>query len=416
MRGREDVVDHEKTLFENLEKRRLKRASREATLRIERWAADGTCVAHDDEGKLVLVRFAIPGELVRANIYKEAPTHALAEPLEVIEASPKRVKPRCQYFSKCGGCDYQMYSHADQLEVKRQFVREVYRNVAGLDVEFDGTLASPDPFHYRNTMTFKVDPRRRKVGFFRRDTKFIVDVDSCAISMPGINRALAAARTQPDFPSYNFKVRTTLDGDTVAHWIPIEGFEDRDVHEKVTAAGETLEFKISKDSFFQVNDRLIPAWIEKIVGFLDAGGSERVLDLYCGIGLITLFAACRSGHATGVEIARPSIRDARHNAELNGLESRVEFVRGAVEEVLPELGGADVVIVDPPRKGLALETLEAVLELAPRKVIYSSCMPSTMARDVETLSGAYALEELYLVDMFPQTHHVELLGLLEGRE
>ncbi len=404
-----------KDFYDSLEKRRLKRAKREETVRIEEWASDGLCVAHDTGGKLILVRFVIPGELVRVNIYKESEQYGIAEPLEIIESSDKRIVPKCPYFSLCGGCDFQMYSYEDQIELKQEFVKKTFQRLAGMDIIFTGILASPHPFHYRNTMTFKVDPRNKKIGFFRRDTKFIVDIERCLISMEGINKALATARNQAEFPSYNFKVRTTLDGDTVAHWIPIEGFDDREVYEEVTAAGTCIKYKISKDSFFQVNDFLIPTWLETILSFLDQEREERVLDLYCGIGLITLFSAKKGNDTIGVEVARSSIRDARYNAEINELDDNLEFVRGAVEDKLPDLGSPNVIIVDPPRKGLDTTTLGMMLTISPTKIIYSSCKPATMARDIKVLSQDYELEQVFLVDMFPQTHHIELLALLHRK-
>ncbi|GAB4328275.1 MAG: 23S rRNA (uracil(1939)-C(5))-methyltransferase RlmD [Promethearchaeota archaeon] len=402
----------ERTLYEGLEKRRLKRSDREVVVTTESWAADGACVAFDGNGKLLLVRFAVPGETARVRVYKESPHYGLAEPVEFLSQSAARRRPPCPLFGTCGGCDYQMLSPGDQLDVKRRFAREVFRRVTGNDVELAGTLPSPDDFHYRNTATFKVDARRRTIGFFRRDTKFIVDVERCLIAMSGINEALDSVRHQDQFPPHNFKVRTTASGDTVVHWVAANGYEDRPVVEAVAARGTRLEFEISKDAFFQVNDSLIPAWLELLCGHLEG---KRVADLYCGIGLIALFAGLEAEEVVGVEISRPAVRDARKNARRNGLDDRVRFVRGDVAEVLPELvgtGGIDAVVVDPPRKGLDPFTAGALLKYRPPRVVYSSCMPSTFARDVAALSAAYDLEELHLVDFFPQTHHVEVVGLL----
>nr|MBP7552222.1 class I SAM-dependent RNA methyltransferase [Spirochaetota bacterium] len=138
-------------------------------------------------------------------------------------------------------------------------------------------------------------------------------------------------------------------------------------------------------------------------------------DLYCGIGLITLFVGHFSSETVGVELSKSSIKDALHNLEINGGASNVKFIESAVEEVVDKLGRADVVIIDPPRKGIDQKSLDSILDISPKKIIYSSCKPQTMARDISLLSNDYKIKELILVDMFPQTHHLELLALLEKK-
>ncbi|MGL5955841.1 MAG: class I SAM-dependent RNA methyltransferase, partial [Brevinema sp.] len=170
---------------------------------------------------------------------------------------------------------------------------------------------------------------------------------------------------------------------------------------------------ISKDSFFQVNPYLVPFWIEKIISFLNKERNEKIIDLYCGIGLITLFVSFYAQETIGVEIAKSSVEDAKHNQEINDLSSSVKFMLGDAGECLKQIGRADVIIVDPPRAGMDEATRTLLLEHLPKKIIYSSCKASTMARDIGILLEKYELKELCLVDMFPQTHHVELLSLLE---
>jgi 23S rRNA (uracil1939-C5)-methyltransferase len=392
--------------------RKIKATKREALLKVEKFANEGCSIAYENE-KVIFVRYALPGEYIRANIYRETSSYAMAEPVEIIQPSSLRIKPLCPYFGMCGGCDYQMMDYSKQIEVKNTLLVETFKRIAGLDIEkFLRVIPSPSPFNYRNTETFKVDPKKKKIGFFRRDTKFIVDIESCFLAMEKINQALNDVRNQSEFPPHNFKVRTTNDGDTVVNFIKTEKYEDRPVYERVLVNGREIKFKISKDSFFQVNNYVIPLWLENIIEFLEPEGKEVVYDLYCGIGLITLFVSYYAKKTVGIEIAKSSVKDAVHNMKINNINTDVSFILGAVEEKLKYLPAADVYIIDPPRKGMAKECIEFIKEFQPKKIIYSSCKPSTMARDISLLKDFYHLERISLVDMFPQTHHMETLALL----
>lgn len=391
---------------------RLKTVKREAVLKIEKYAAEGACIAYED-GKVVFVRYVIPGETARVNIFKETKDFCIADPVEIIIKSPERITAPCQYFSICGGCDYQMIDYETQLEIKKQTVFDTFWRIGNIDIsELTGIIKSPNTYYYRNTETFKVGGKSKHIGFFRKDSKSIVDIDKCMLAMPKVNEALKDVRTQSIFPPHNFKVRTTNDGDTVVNWIFTDKYQDREVYEKVEAAGKTISFKISKDSFFQVNNGVIPLWLEKIISFIDTSGHERIFDLYCGIGLITLFVSFFAKETIGIEIAKSSVDDARHNVVYNNIKSKLRFVQAAVEEKLPGLGYADVMIIDPPRRGMDRACIDVLLKMGPEKIIYSSCKPSTMARDILLLSEKYKIKEIYLVDMFPETHHIEMLTLL----
>jgi 23S rRNA (uracil1939-C5)-methyltransferase len=399
-------------LIDNFNPRKIKTVKREAVLRIEKYASDGVSIAYENE-KVIFVRYAVVGELVRVNIYKETKDYAMGEPLEIIEKSPDRIEAPCQYFALCGGCDYQMLSYDKQIEIKKMIVTETFSRIGKTDIsKILEVIESPLKYNYRNTETFKVYTKLKKIGFFRKDTKSIVDIDKCHLAMSGINTAMNDVRNQTEFPPHNFKVRTTLENETVVNMIKTDKYEDREVHETIKAAGKSLKYKISKDSFFQTNDYVIPLWIEKIISFLDESHKERIFDLYCGIGLITLFVSFFAKETIGVEIQKSSVADAKYNVEINKIDSNIKFVLAAVEETLSELGKADVMIIDPPRRGMDREALDTLMKLAPNKIIYSSCKPSTMARDIEILSEMYKLEKMVLVDMFPQTHHCEMLSLL----
>lgn len=398
--------------IENVERRKIKSANREIILKIEKYANEGVSIGYEND-KIVFVRYALPDEVIKVKIYKETKDYSLAEPIEIIESSPLRIKPVCQYFGMCGGCDYQMLSYENQIELKKSLVIETFKKIGKIDVEITDIIKSQKPFGYRNTETFKVELKKgRKIGFFRKDTRSIIDIERCEIAMDGINKALNDIRNSLERPTHNFKVRTTLSGDTVAHWIKTPLYEDREVYEEIKVFDKRIKFKISKDSFFQVNDYVIPLWLEKIISFLNKDHNEIIIDLYSGIGLITLFVSFYARETTGVEIAKSSVDDANHNIKINNINTNVKFILSSVEEVIDKIGSPDVLIIDPPRRGIDNKSIENIIKILPKKIIYSSCKPSSMARDISILSKYYKIKELVLVDMFPQTHHIELLSLL----
>ncbi|MGL4393691.1 MAG: class I SAM-dependent RNA methyltransferase [Brevinema sp.] len=409
--------------FSGKESRKLKSVDREEVVTIERFAGEGPALAYDSTGKVLFVRYVLPGEVVKVKIYKEAKDYAMADPIEIITPSPMRQSPSCEHFSLCGGCDYQMTSYEDQIKIKKHLVEETFRRIGNIEFPLTGVLESPKEIQYRNNMTYKVNPRRELVGFFRKDSKSIVDLDECKLEMPIISDALKSMKKQHTsneeefpFPKHNFKVRAATTDEIGVYWVPSKDYEDSAVNETITVRDKSITYKISKDSFFQVNPYLVPIWLDKIISFLNEEKNERIVDLYCGIGLITLFVSYYAQETIGVEIAKSSVEDANYNKIMNNIDSNVSFMLGDAGECLSQIGYADVIIVDPPRAGMDEYTRNLLLERNPKKIIYSSCKASTMARDIAILSEKYELKELYLVDMFPQTHHVELLSLLVRKD
>ncbi|HPO50157.1 MAG TPA: methyltransferase, partial [Spirochaetota bacterium] len=320
-------------MIENFNPRKIKSAKREAVIKIEKYAGEGVSIGYENE-KVIFVRYAIPGETIKVNIYRETKDYAMAEPVDIIEASDERISPFCEYFNMCGGCDYQMISYDKQIEIKKLLVAEIFNKMAKIDVkDILQVIKSPKEFFYRNTETFKVHPKLRKIGFFRKDTKSIVDINQCKIAMNGINEALKSVKEQEDFPPHNFKVRTTNDNDTTVHWVKSK-YPDKDVYETVKNKDREIKFKISKDSFFQTNNYVIPLWIDKIIDFLDSEKNERIYDLYCGIGLITLFVSFYAKETVGVEISKSSIKDANINLEINKIKTNVKFIESPVENII----------------------------------------------------------------------------------
>ncbi|MGL4389005.1 MAG: class I SAM-dependent RNA methyltransferase, partial [Brevinema sp.] len=382
--------------FSGKESRKLKSVDREEIVTIEKFAGEGPALAYDSTGKVLFVRYVLPGEVVKVKIYKEAKDYAMADPIEIITPSPMRREAPCEYFSMCGGCDYQMTDYPNQLQIKKYLVEETFRRIGNIDFPLTGILESPNDFEYRNNMTYKVNPRRELVGFFRKDSKSIVDIEKCKLEMPIISKALQSMKKQHllneeefPFPKHNFKVRSATTDEIGVYWVPSKEYHDLPVHETVTVRGRSISYKISKDSFFQVNPELVPIWLDKIISFLNEEKNERIVDLYCGIGLITLFVSYYAQETIGVEIAKSSVEDANYNKTINKIDSNIKFMLGDAGECLNNIGYADVIIVDPPRAGMDEFTRNLLLERNPKKIIYSSCKASTIARDISLLSEKY---------------------------
>ncbi len=403
-------------MIDKIETKKIAEANRSAIVKVDKFVNDGFAIAYEEGNeKVIFVRYAIPGEEIKVNIYRETSSYAIADTIEVIKPSEKRVAPKCEYFALCGGCDYQMLNYDDQVDMKRELLIETFSKIAKIDISsILDILKSPKPFNYRNTETFKVNPRKKLIGFFRKDTKSVIDITHCDIAEAGINEALKAMRDFEEFPKHNFKVRTTNNNETSIHWVK-SPYEDKSLTEKVKACGYDFSFKISKDSFFQVNNSVIPLWLEKIVAMINSDKSERIYDLYCGIGLITLFVGHFANETIGIEISNASVKDANYNMKINNITNNIKFIEGDVAKKLNELEKADIVIIDPPRKGLDKSSIDMLLDYAPKKIIYSSCKTTTLARDIELFSSKYKLNRIILVDMFPQTHHMECVALMEQK-
>jgi 23S rRNA (uracil1939-C5)-methyltransferase len=402
------------------------------TLRIDSLAHLGSGIARDG-GKVVFVPYTVPGDLVRARIVEEKSRFARARLEEVLEPSPDRVEPPCPYFGNCGGCQWQHIAYPTQLRYKTQIVREQLEHAGGLTrVEVRPIIGMDEPWGYRNAARFTPSPDGQ-LGFQRHESHEVVAVDNCLLLDPSLQelyeslemdaaelRALtlrAGVRTgermlvfetdydePPDLEvDIPISCALALEGGSAATLIGLDAF-----HEEV--AGR--RYRISPTSLFQVNtwgaDRLVQAVIEA----LQPAGYERLLDLYCGVGLFALALAGKVGQVVGVESAPWAVADAAASAE--GLDN-VSFAEGPAEEVLLSLEGRfDLTVVDPPRGGIHPAALHALAEKRPRRIAYVSCEPATLARDCAALTATgYRLRWVQPVDMFPQTYHIETVALLE---
>lgn len=443
-----------------------------------KYELDITSLGHSGEGVgryhgfTVFVPEALPGEKVTATAEVVKQNYAKARLDEVLVPSPDRAEPRCAVYQRCGGCQLQHLSYPAQLAAKRQTVIDAVARIGKLDgVVVHQTLGAAEPWHYRNKMQFPVglSGGRLAVGCFAPGSHDIVDVDDCHIQHAANNAVAStvrAALAELGIPPYDEKsgrgvVRHVLgrvgtaSGEVMA--VIVTATADLPRKESVIASlrrdipglvsvvhnvnpartnvilgrqtatiwgrdtivdriGDYL-FRVSARSFFQVNTAQAAVLYGKAEEYAGLTGTETVIDAYCGTGTITLFLARRAARVYGIEVVADAVDDACANAAANGI-GNVEYIVGDAVEVLPKLRARGVqphaIVVDPPRAGCAPVVLDTFVRMRPERIVYVSCNPASMARDLAVLAGGgYRVREIQPVDMFPQTYHVECVALVE---
>ena len=339
---------------------------------------------------VVFVPFVVAGEVVEVEITEVKKHFARGRLLRVIEASPDRAKPECGYFGDCGGCQYQHISYEAQLRIKHKQVADLFQRLGGISSEvIAAVVPCPNPYGYRNRIMVRSQWDKFKqglnIGFIRADNRLVVDIEECRIAEPALNEQIQEVRRHPP-PKGGIKVvlRIIPDG-----WI------------------------VPKDSFFQNNFFLLPQLVDAAREYLRESGARYLVDAYCGVGFFSLELAGQVESFAGVELDHLAIKAARQNAAARGCANG-EFLAGRTEDLLPGLlarfsADSTSVLLDPPRTGCPPEMLRLLREIRPAQIIYVSCHPATMARDLNILcsEGVFELMRLIPFDMFPQTQHIE---------
>jgi len=366
------------------------------TLTIGDIAFGGEGVARVDDF-VVFVPFVLVGETVEAEVTEVKKNFARARLRRVTQASPERVKPACRYFGDCGGCQYQHVDYAAQLRLKHKQVVDLFQRIGGCRAEAVNPLVPcPQPYGYRNRIMIRSQWDKFKqglnIGFIRADNRLVVDIEECKIAEPALNGQIQHVRAHPP-PRGGLKVVLR---------IPPEGWE------------------VPPDSFFQNNFFLLPKLVETVRELLQQSGARHLVDLYCGVGFFGIELGEAVDSFTGVEYDQRAIQSARRNAAARH-RTNGEFLAGTVEQVLPDLlkrfsADATTVLLDPPRKGCLPEVMHLLRRERPAQIIYVSCHPATMARDLNILcrEGVFELARVVPLDMFPQTQHVECVADLRA--
>lgn len=424
--------------------RRRRARGEELTLRCTAAVHGGLCLARDDGHEVILVDRAIPGELVTARLRHRRAGTWFADTVAVLEASPHRAAPPCPYVPECGGCDMQHIAYPHQLELKGAVVRDALRR-QGVTPPADVPVHGMDhPWRYRWRGEFHVVPGARGtadagLGFNRARSWTPIAIDDCLIHHETITRSLPALRGAvrrgggPDLRVLHLTVgedgrellvrpkpHRSLDAaaiDAAARAAP----EDvRWIGDSTTLRWAGRVVRVRGESFIQVNQAQMAVLYDRALAALGDHDGARVVDAYAGIGVLSVAVAERAAAVVCIEENRVAARLGTLNAEMNGVAGRMRYLARPVEEALPQVGAdgpVDAVILDPPRAGCSGAVTGWLALAGPRRVVYVSCDPATLARDLHLLaaSGPYELERLELVDMFPQTHHVECVAALRRR-
>ncbi|MDP2872477.1 MAG: 23S rRNA (uracil(1939)-C(5))-methyltransferase RlmD [Bacillota bacterium] len=419
----------------------------------------------------VFVPMTCPGDRAQVQVEEVRRDFVLARLMELKQASPDRVRPTCSVFGTCGGCQLQHIAYPKQLELKTELVREALQRNGGFpEPTVLPMLGMAEPWGYRNKALFPVATRGGRIvtGFYASGTHRIVPVDSCPVQHPTNNRIVSEARraaTKYDLSAYDERsgegtLRHVLGkvaaetGQSMAAFVtgtrvfPQEREIAREMTNRIpglagvvhnvnpertnvvlgpitrTVLGEPaiedrlegLRFRVSAESFAQTNPAQARVLYARVLEYAALTAADTAIDAYCGVGTITLLLARKAGKVYGIENVEAAVNDARENARLNRI-TNVEFVLGDAEKALPDLVRrqvkANVLVLDPPRKGVDNHVIQAALAMGPERIVYVSCDAATMARDLGKLTaGGYALVEVQPVDMFPHTSHVECCALI----
>lgn len=438
------------------------------TLKIENWSSDGSGVARLN-GFVIFVKGALVGETCLVRLETVHKTAAWGHVEKLLEASPERMESECPYYPQCGGCQLRHMTYRQELELKRQKVQDALTRIGGQEVSLGAVHGAKNPDRYRNKAQFPVQPggKTAKIGFYQARSHQVIDVEHCLLQKPEAEAAANAVRQWMktcQISPYDEKsgrglvrhvyVRTNQKGESLICLI-VNGEKipsEKSLVSRLRAAcpkavgillgvntnktnvilgdhyrllwGQDylmdelcgLQFQLSIPSFYQVNREQAEVLYGRALAFAGLSGKELAVDLYCGTGTISLMLARQAGHVIGAEIVPEAIADAKKNARRNNI-SNSEFLCAdageAAEEIARRGMKPDVISVDPPRKGLSQAVIDAIGTMGPERVVYVSCDPATLSRDIRLLDEqGYRLEQVEAVDLFPRTMHVETVCLL----
>ncbi len=372
---------------------------------IERILPGGVGLAHAD-GKTVFVSLAAAGDKVRVSVDREQGNLLFASIIEIIEPSPERIEPPCPYFGRCGGCDFQQLTYEAQLEAKADIIRDCLHRIAHVEVPQVSVVPSPTPWHYRARATWQLDPDQQTMGYYERGSRRVCDVAECAVLVPPLQKTLEDVRSnQFQNTPADLKHLDVVYGDGGVSLAPsFDRFQTTELSLKV--AEETYSY--NAEAFFQVNQGMLPELVQ--CALANAKG-EAALDLYCGVGLFTLPLARRFKKVVGVEANSVATRFARRNLQ-NAQLSNTSIITTSLADWIRSRSvkqeSFDFVLLDPPRAGAESAVIKGIVDLRPSRVVYVSCDPATLARDLKKLiAQGFQVESVTGFDMFPQTHHVE---------
>ncbi|MCS6958610.1 MAG: 23S rRNA (uracil(1939)-C(5))-methyltransferase RlmD [Pseudanabaenaceae cyanobacterium SKYGB_i_bin29] len=436
--------------------------------------ADNGCGVGRDRGFVIFVPNAVPGDEVLVQVILLKRNWAEARLVEIITPSPHRVRPRCIVADKCGGCQWQFASYNYQLQAKQNQVLQALVRIGKFPesqviAKLQPIIPAPQAFHYRNKVIYPITTNQAgkiKVGYYQRNTHKVINLNQCPVQDERLDALLKTVKQDLDRSGWSIYNEATHQGNlrhigfrigrhtgeiliTIVtqswalpgveqvgqSWLELPGVVgvvlNRNAQHNNVILGEAsrciagrdyvrekftnLELHLTADTFFQIYTEQAEQLVKILLDTLQLQGTEIIVDAYCGIGTFTLPLAQLVRQCYGIEIQPQAVQQAQRNATINNLTDRVKFIPGKVEAVLPQLQiNPDILLLDPPRKGCEPEVIQFIEESRIERIIYISCNPATLARDLQLLcsSGSYSLEKIQPIDFFPQTAHVETMVLL----
>lgn len=397
-------------------------------LKIERLDHYGRGIGYINN-KITFVNNALMNEIVTIKEIKEYKKYNIANVDEIISKSNNRINPICPYYYDCGGCDIMHMDYDTQLKFKEEKVKNILKKYANIEENKINSIIPSKELNYRNKITLHV--KNKKIGLYKNNSNDIVEIDKCFITDEDINKVIKSLEkfildTENSIDKIIIKkannILLYIKGKIETNKL-VNYFDDINivVNDKCVLNNDYIidkifnkKFKVSSESFYQVNSKQIENLYSLVIKNIKNMNYNKVLDLYCGTGTIGIIISDYVKEVIGIEVSKSSYKDALENKEINNVNN-IKFINGKVEDYIDDFKNVDVVIVDPPRSGLDKHTIKVLESINSQKIIYVSCDPITLARDIKLLSSNYETIEVTPVDMFPNTHHCECVVILERR-
>ncbi len=391
-------------------------------------------------GKIVMIKGAIPGEIAEVRLEEEKKDYSLGTAVSILTPSPDRCVPECGYFGSCGGCQLQFIAYKRQVRLKEEILRDCIRRIAKAGTELSPSMVGSSPWKYRLRGQFKISHGR--IGFYREKSREIIDIDACPLMAEEVNQYLAKARAMLGNMTVG-EIHISFGNGAVAllktsHSEGVAGIDlnklsgdflengfsgiviklpDRKALQRgkqyLTLYLEGLKYTVSPLSFFQSHWSLNQAIVGFVKSALHPMKGQKVMDLCSGAGNFSLPLAVFADEVVAVEESADAVRDGRRNADINGIKN-CTFINSAMDSAAIS-NDVDTLIVDPPRPGLTGRTIDNILSAAPERIAYISCNPTTLARDLKKMAAKYEIDSIRMIDFFPQTYHIESLALLRRK-
>ena len=371
--------------------------------------------------KVIFIPNTLPGEIVEINITKDKKNYCEGRVVNYIKKSSSRIQAKCPYFEKCGGCDLMHLTYTDQLKYKQQKIEDIICRYTNLNIKISPIIPSDNIYNYRNKMSFHVNSK--SIGLYEKQSNKIINIEKCLLADQKINTILNKLNKM-QLNAKNIIIRATNDETMIYYDGNINNIESLNINTivnedkiikgsgHITETLNKMKFIISPQSFFQINTRQTIKLYDKIKEMANISKTDKLLDLYCGTGTIGLYISNSCNNVIGIDICKSAIDDANKNKILNNIDNATYIASDAKDAVKNLNFKPDVVVIDPPRSGLFKGMANDIFNFKSPKIIYVSCNPITLARDLQTLSNMYNIQEIQPIDLFPHTYHVECIVLL----